>query len=84
MGKQFDQLDKHFRINNSVLFADKRNHINGIESFWNQAKRLMRKFNGVPKEHFGLFLKEWERRFNNRDPSFQLLLLSQWVRSCLR
>jgi transposase len=25
----------HFRINHSKLFADKRNHINGIENFWN-------------------------------------------------
>ena len=46
---------KHFRINHSKLFADKASHINGIENFWNQAKRHMRKFNGVPKEHFGLF-----------------------------
>ena len=45
---------KHFRINHSKLFADKANHINGIENFWNQAKRHMRKFNGVLKEHFGL------------------------------
>ena len=44
---------KHFRINHSKLFADKANHINCIENFWNQAKRYMRKFNGVPKQHFG-------------------------------
>jgi transposase len=30
---------KHYRINHSKLFADKQNHINGIENFWNQAKR---------------------------------------------
>ena len=66
---------KHFRINHSKLFADKKNHINGIENFWNQAKRHMRKFNGVPKEHFGLFLKECEWRFNNSDPASQLLQL---------
>lgn len=28
---------KHYRINHSQLFADKTNHINGIENFWNQA-----------------------------------------------
>ena len=39
---------KHCRINHSKLFADKQNHINGIENFWNQAKRHLRKFNGVP------------------------------------
>ena len=32
---------KHFRINHSELFADKKNHINGIENFWDQAKRHM-------------------------------------------
>ena len=75
---------KHFRINHSKIFADKKNHINGIENFWNQAKRHMRKFNGVPKAHFGVFLKECEWRFNNSDPSDQLLQLRQWVRSYLR
>ena len=38
---------KHFRINHSKLFADKKNHANGIKSFCSQAKRHMRKFNGV-------------------------------------
>ncbi len=62
---------KHYRINHSQLFADRHNHINGIENFWNQAKRHMRKFNGVPRQHFGLFLKECEWRFNNPDPLTQ-------------
>lgn len=74
---------RHLRINHSELFADKQNHINGIENFWNQAKRHMRKFNGVPKVHFGLFLKECEWRFNNSDPSVQLTQLKQWVKSYL-
>ena len=33
----------HVRINHSKLFADHDNHINGIENFWNQAKRHLRK-----------------------------------------
>ena len=74
---------KHYRINHSKLFADRKNHINGIENFWNQAKRHMRKFNGVPKEHFGLFLKECEWRFNNPDPKAQLSQIKQWVRKYL-
>jgi transposase len=56
---------KHYRINHSELFANKNNLINGIENFWYQAKRHMRKLNGVPKESFPLFLKECEWRFNN-------------------
>ena len=71
---------KHYRINHSKLFADKQSHINGIESFWNQAKRHMRKFNGVPKAHFGLFLKECEWCFNKPSPQAQLIQLKQWVK----
>ena len=71
---------KHYRINHSVLFANKHNHINGIENFWNQAKRHLRKFNGVPREHFPLFLKECEWRFNNPQPKQQLIQLKQWVK----
>jgi len=82
--KSYNVLDvsefKHYRINHSKLFAKKYNHINGIENFWNQAKRHMRKFNGIPKEHFHLFLKECEWRFNNSDPKVQLKQLNQWVR----
>ncbi len=72
---------KHYRINHSVLFADKQNHINGIENFWNQAKRHLRKFNGVPNKYFHFFLKECEWRFNNSDPKDQLVQLKQWVKT---
>jgi transposase len=71
---------KHYRINHSKLFANKQNHINGIENFWNQAKRHMRRFNGVPRKHFPLFLKECEWRFNNPNPKAQLIQLKQWVK----
>ena len=74
---------KPYRINHSLLFADKKNHINGIENFWNQAKRHMRKFNGIPKETFGLFFKECEWRFNNPNPKTQLRLLKQWAQGKL-
>ncbi|MBC6427702.1 MAG: IS1595 family transposase [Cellvibrionales bacterium] len=57
---------KHLRINHSKQFAQARNHINGIENFWNQAKRHMRKFNGVPTAHFELYLRECEWRFNHK------------------
>lgn len=70
---------KHYRINHSKLVADKKNHINGIENFWSQAKRHMRKFNGIPRQNFGLFLKECEWRFNNPSPQTQLKQLKQWV-----
>jgi transposase len=57
--------------------VDDKNHINGIKNFWNQAKRHLRKFNGVTKAHFGLFLNECELRFNNSNPTLQLKTLKQ-------
>ena len=74
---------RHYRINHSELFADRQNHINGIENFWNQAKRHLRRFNGIPREHFPLFLKECEWRFNNSDPKEQLRQVKQLVKEHL-
>lgn len=69
----------HERINHSTLFAHGKNHINGIENFWNQAKRVLRKYNGIPKESFPLFLKECEFRFNYGTPKQQLNILKEWA-----
>ena len=71
---------KHYRVNHSKLFAAGNTHINGIENFWNQAKRHLRKFNGIPAKHFPLFLKECEWRFNTPNPKTQLKQLKQWVK----
>ena len=65
------------------LFADKRNHINGIENFWNQAKRHLRRFNGIPKQSFYLFLKECEWRFNASNHRELLKQLKAWTKSRL-
>jgi transposase len=70
---------KHFRINHSTHFSEnKYNHINGIENFWNQAKRILRKYNGIPKHRFPLFLKECEFRFNYGSPKLLLDTLIKW------
>lgn len=86
--RSYNALDisefKHYRINHSKLFAKKHNHINGIENFWNQAKRHLRKFNGIPREHFYLFLKECEWRFNHSDSKEQLKIIKHWVRESLK
>ena len=78
----YDKLDVsgfiHHRINHSKEFADRQNHINGIENFWNQAKRVLRKYNGIDRKSFPLFLKECEFRFNFGTPSQQLKILREW------
>jgi transposase-like protein len=51
--------EKHFRVNHSKEYANKKCHINGIESFWSFTKRRLQKVNGV-KINFELHLKECE------------------------
>ena len=68
----------HYRINHSTHFAEQKNHINGIENFWNQAKRVLRKYNGIDRKSFPLFLKECEFRFNYGTPKQQLKTLRKW------
>ena len=82
--KAYNALDvscfHHHRINHNRLFAERGNHINGIEKFWNQAKRHLRRFNGIKPEHFYWFLKECERRFNGGNHKELLTQLKYWVK----
>ncbi len=81
----YDALDvsdfHHARINHSERFVHERNHIKGIENFWNQAKRHLRRFNGVPTQSFHLFLKECEWRFNGGNHRALLNELKTWIQS---
>ncbi|WP_455551868.1 IS1595 family transposase [Desulfovibrio sp.] len=74
----------HHRINHSQSFAEQGNHINGIENFWNQAKRHLSRFNGIKPEHFYWFLKECEWRFNGGDHKILLTELNYWVKKAKR
>jgi transposase len=79
----YDALDvsafHHVRINHSERFVEEQSHINGIENFWSQAKRHLRRFNGIPKQSFYLFLKECEWRFNGGNHRELLNQLKAWV-----
>ncbi len=70
----------HQRINHTKQFAIRQNHINGIENFWSQAKRVLRKYNGIDRKYFALFLKECEFRFNFGTPKEQLKMLRKWCK----
>ena len=59
---------RHYRINHQKEFVKrKKNHINGIESFWSYAKSKLNKHYGIPAKRFYFYLKELEFRFNNRN-----------------
>ncbi len=68
---------KHYRVHHGKNeFANKKTHINGIESFWSFAKRRLMKFHGVPQSSFYLHLKESEFRFNYRNKNIYVKLLN--------
>ncbi|HDZ85688.1 MAG TPA: IS1595 family transposase, partial [Candidatus Moranbacteria bacterium] len=57
---------KHYRVKHEKTFVEKnRSHINGIENFWGYAKTKMRRYYGIDRKHFCLYLKEMEFRFNH-------------------
>lgn len=59
---------KHYRINHDEeLVKNKKRHINGIENFWGFAKTKLRRYYGVRRSHFSLYLKEMEFRYNHRN-----------------
>ena len=81
--RAYDRLDvagfEHHRVDHSeTLVGEAGAHINGIENFWSQAKRHLRRYNGIPKAHFELFLKECEGRFNYGSPSDLVKTLIDW------
>ena len=82
--KAYNALDvscfHHHRINHNRLFAKRRSYINRIENFGNEAKRHLRRFNGIKPEHFYWFLKECERRFNGGNHKELLTQLKYWVK----
>jgi transposase len=80
----YDPLDvsafHHRRVHHGEGFAVGETHINGIETFWSQAKRHLRRFNGIPRQSFQLFLKQCEWRFNGGNHRDLLNQLKSWIK----
>ena len=66
------------RVEYDLEMLQETGYINGIENFWNQVKRVLRKYNGIDRKSFPLFLKECEFRFNFGLPKEQLKTLRKW------
>jgi transposase len=68
---------KHYRVNHDSDFSDgKRNHINGIENFWGYAKMKLKRYYGISRKHYYLYLKEVEFRFNHRNEDLRTVIRS--------
>jgi len=66
---------KHYRVRHEKTFVSrKRNHINGIENFWGYAKTKMKRYYGINRTRFYLYLKEMEFRFNHRQQDLGLII----------
>ena len=84
----YDVLDvsefHHRRVNHSKAFVNKRgHHINGIENFWSQAKRHLRRFNGILRDSLYWFRKECDWRFNGGGHAALLRQLKSWYRTAV-
>jgi transposase len=66
-------------INASEKVNQAKLSIDDTENFWSETKDILRKYNGVPKNSFPLFLKECEFRFNYNTPKEQLKALKLWT-----
>lgn len=66
---------RHVRIHHGQSFApSRRRHINGIENFWGYAKTKLKRYYGISRSHFLLYLKEMEFRFNHRQHDLAVLI----------
>jgi len=74
---------RHQRVVGSKRSPRGRPQFDSVESFWSQAKRHLHRYNGIPRRHFHLFLKECEWRFNYAPPAQLLKVLKAWIKSSL-
>ena len=75
---------KHYRVQHAKdEFANRKSHINGIESFWSLAKTRLTRFRGMNPNTFYLHLKECEFRFNHRQNNLYLLMLAIFKKNSL-
>lgn len=76
---------KHLPVDHSLTYVQRgrryQRHINGIEGFWSYAKERLRKYHGVSRRHFPLYLKAMEFRFNHRREDLFELLGTHLVRA---
>ena len=66
---------RHYRIDHDRGFINEgRNHINGIENFRGYARTKLKRYYGVSRGHYYLYLKEMEFKFNNRNRDLRRII----------
>ena len=71
-------IEYHLNLEAKELFDGEieldESYFGGIRN----GKRVLRKYNGIDKKHFHLFIKECKFRFNYGTPSQKLKTLRKW------
>lgn len=67
---------RHLRVDHQKRFSSGKVYINGLEGFWSFAKERLMKHHGISKEHFPLYIKEMEFRYNNRNHNLFIVLVN--------
>lgn len=75
---------KHVPVDHQEAFGVGAAHITGMEGFWSFAKRLHRQVHGVDRDHFPLYLAEYEFRYNHRDDHLPTILSEALIHPKLR
>lgn len=82
-GKEYFQLDssgfENYRVPADRSLQNNKYHIDTIENFWKRSERYMKKYKGIAKENFPLFMKECEWQYNNEDVFEKIKILKKWV-----
>ena len=73
----------HRRVNDRKRHALGRAQIDSIENFWNQAKRHLSRYHGLPRPPSHPFLTDCAWRLNYGSPTPPLSTLSIWIKSDL-
>jgi len=71
---------RHQRVRRPADSARGQAPFNSIENFWSQSKSHLRRYNGIPRRHFHLFLMECEWRFNFGRSGHLSNTLKSWIK----
>ena len=61
---------RHLKADHSSKFFGGKVYIDSLDGFWSWAKERLFKHHGISPNHFPLYLKELEFRYNHRDELF--------------
>jgi len=72
---------KYYHIGSPTSTTKNAELATGTGNFWGYAKNKLKKYCGINKAHFNLYLKEMEFRYNHRDHADLALLIKKLLKN---